>query len=137
MQQLDDGADGAAGALELELGLLDLLEQQAVELEEALRHAVVAVVEGTSPPELALTCVGKNHTLVNGRVLTKGAMFDDAYTFERRLDATIRLGVRQAAIESKLEKKKIEERRGERTKDAEPFFGACFISLNIDIFFRG
>ena len=26
VQQLDDGADGAAGALELELGLLDLLQ---------------------------------------------------------------------------------------------------------------
>ena len=30
------------------------------------RHAIVSVVEGTSPPELALSCVGKNHVLVNG-----------------------------------------------------------------------
>ena len=38
------------------------------------RHAVVAVVEGTSPPELALSCVGKNHVLVNGEVKGAGAV---------------------------------------------------------------
>eukprot|EP01045_Picozoa_sp_COSAG04_P004628 COSAG04_NODE_204_length_20429_cov_6.166896_9_plen_1552_part_00 len=38
------------------------------------RHAIVAVVEGTSPPELALSCVGKNHVLVNGEVKGAGAV---------------------------------------------------------------
>ena len=38
------------------------------------RHAIVSVVEGTSPPELALSCVGKNHVLVNGEVKGAGAV---------------------------------------------------------------